>query len=242
MADEEKMTVDDAKAALDIAVKNYNDALMAEVLAVGAVIPESVMNSIITYVNNIKSLFGPYETSLTPADRKRLISTRYKNFGFIEQAYASAASNPSLVPPYINITTFKNDFDDFERKRNIEEIVNQLVMRLSDSSLAASDIAYRHALGYYNSVKEAARQHVPGAEAAYESMKKYFKRKKSSSDEPTEMEIERDVRSLLRGTKDGRVIIENERPVTIQGKRRVVDEVHSEHSVSKDSIEKDTKE
>jgi hypothetical protein len=49
---------------------------------------------------------------------------------------------------------------------------------------------------------------------------------RSSAAEPTEKQIERDVRGLLSGTKEGRVTIENENPDTSGGHRHVVDEVH----------------
>jgi hypothetical protein len=42
--------------------------------------------------------------------------------------------------------------------------------------LLAGDTAYHDSLEYYNSVKEAARQRVPGAEAEINLLSKYFKR------------------------------------------------------------------
>jgi hypothetical protein len=89
--------------------------------------------------------------------------------------------------------------------------------------LLASDAAYRDVLEYYNSVKEASRQRVPGAEAEYKLLSKYFKKSKPSKDgnAPTETQIERDVRSLLHGTKEGRIGVENENPDLSGGKRRL---------------------
>jgi hypothetical protein len=91
-------------------------------------------------------------------------------------------------------------------------------------------------------VKEATRQRVTGAEAAYNVLKDYFKRSKHASNEPTETEIERDVRALLHGSKDGRVVIENERPVVSDGERKVIDEVHSGHAAFKEDLEGKAKE
>jgi hypothetical protein len=75
-------------------------------------------------------------------------------------------------------------------------------------------------------VKTAARQRVNGAEPVYALLKPYFKRSRPGAAEPTEQQIERDVRGLLSGAKEGRVTIENENPDTTGGHRRVVDEVH----------------
>jgi hypothetical protein len=48
----------------------------------------------------------------------------------------------------------------------------------------------------------------------------------AGEDKPTEKQIERDVRGLLSGTKEGRVTIENENPDRTGGHRHVLDEVH----------------
>jgi hypothetical protein len=121
-------------------------------------------------------------------------------------------------------------------------MVNMFEQQLADSVFVASDRAYHDAVEYYNAVKEAARQRVTGAEAAYDALKDYFKRAKHASTEPTDAEIERDVRSLLHGTKDGRVVIENERPTVSEGERKVIDEVHSEHADFKEDLEAKAKE
>jgi hypothetical protein len=47
-----------------------------------------------------------------------------------------------------------------------------------------------------------------------------------SGSEPTEKQIERDVRGLLHGTKEGKIVIENENPSKSGGVRRVVDRTH----------------
>jgi hypothetical protein len=231
-----------AEQELEAAIEKLDAALKAENRNAGDPLPDSTMRAIINFISQAKSYFAPYDNPLTPTDRKRLIGTGYKSFGFIEQAYANAAVNPTLVPSYLNINTFKTDIDDFSRKRNLDEIVKQFELQLSDSTFAASDKAYHDAVEYYNAVKEAARQHVTGAEAAYNALKDYFKRSKHVSTEPTEAEIERDVRSLLHGTKEGRVVIENENPVVSGGERKVTDEVHSGHAAFKEDLEGTAKE
>jgi hypothetical protein len=167
-----------------------------------------------------------------------------KNLGFIETAYESASANPQFIPPYLNMTEYGDAVQDFTRKRTLFTTLQQFVQQVSDSMLLASDAAYRDALEYYNSIKDAARQRVPGAEAEYKLLSKYFKKSKSSKDSnaPTEAQIERDVRSLLHGTKEGRIVVENENPDLSGGKRKLVDETHSEHAAVKTVTEADEKE
>jgi hypothetical protein len=93
------------------------------------------------------------------------------------------------------------------------------------------DIAeFRDALDFYNYVKGAARQRVNGTEPVYALLKPYFKQSRPGAAEPTEQQIERDVRGLLSGTKEGRVTIENENPDT-SGRRHVLDEVHPARTI-----------
>jgi len=57
-------------------------------------------------------------------------------------------------------------------------------------------------------------------------LRSFFHRRRQQGDEPTEHEVERDVRALLHGHKDGKVLIENEHPHMEGGKHTVIDETH----------------
>jgi hypothetical protein len=177
-------------------------------------------------LNDAAELFAEFGATFTPTDRERLISVGLKNFGFIQTAYTQAQANPALVPGYLSMAEFKGAMEDLERKRTLLTLVEQLGKTVSDSMLADSDSAFRDALDFYNYVKTAARQRVNGAETVYALLRPYFKHSRPSSAEPTEQQVERDVRGLLSGTKEGRVTVENENPDTSGGHRHVVDEVH----------------
>ena len=51
----------------------------------------------------------------------------------------------------------------------------------------------------------------------------------------TEPEVERDVKALLHGTKDGKIVIENEKPHLVGGKHVVVDETHKSRESFKET-------
>ncbi|GHT76881.1 hypothetical protein FACS189463_2790 [Bacteroidia bacterium] len=52
----------------------------------------------------------------------------------------------------------------------------------------------------------------------------------------------RAVRALLHGTKDGKVVIENERPAVSGGEHKVVDKVYSGHVAIKEDFEAEARE
>jgi hypothetical protein len=185
--------------------------------------------AITTLLNDAAELFAEFGATFTPTDRERLISVGLRSFGFIQISYTQAQANPALVPGYLDMTEFKDAMEDMEHQRALLTLTEQLGKTVSDSMLVDSDSAFHDALDFYNYVKSAARQRVPGAEPVYALLKPYFKRPGkggAGEDKPTEKQIERDVRGLLSGTKEGRVTRENENPDTSGGHRRVVDEVH----------------
>jgi hypothetical protein len=93
------------------------------------------------------------------------------------------------------------------------------------------------ALAYYNTVREASRRRQPGAQAIFRLLQAFFRRGRLTSEEPTESKVERDVKALLHGKKDGEIIIKNERPHLVGGKREVIDEAHSGKRALKEVIE-----
>jgi hypothetical protein len=128
-----------------------------------------------------------------------------------------------------------------ELLRAIETDLQQLLRMTGDNLLVASDEAYQLALMYYNSVKEAANRRVPGAQAVYRMLASFFKSAKRKKSEPTEKEIERDVKALLHGTKDGEIIIKNENPKTTGGVHEVIDETHKGNATVKETFTENEK-
>jgi hypothetical protein len=92
--------------------------------------------------------------------------------------------------------------------------------------LKASDTAMRDARAMYQSVQVAAGNKVAGAETILAELAPFYKsRGQHSTDVPAVEYVERDVRSLLHGTNEGRVVVENTKPHTTPGTHNVIDEV-----------------
>lgn len=202
-------------------------------------------NTIVQLIHQAETLFSAYGTTLSSADRTRKVGAGIKNYGFIEAAYRSAAANPIFVPSYLNVPELETTIRDLSRMKTIYSELKQFEQLVSDSILHTGDVAYREALEYYNALREAARQNIPGAKPEYNLLNTYFKKKRTASadepTEPTEAQIERDVRSLLHGTKEGRVVVENEKPTISAGKRKVVDDVHTERDTFRETLSTDEK-
>jgi hypothetical protein len=166
------------------------------------------------------------ETVMSDAERRRLLGSGVRRYGFIDKVADVASVNSEFAPPFLNINDLKDKLRVIEELRNVGTRLQQLLRFNNDLLLSVGDDAFRQALSYYNTVREAARSRTPGAVQVFQTLQLFFRRMRGKSLEPTEPEIERDVRALLHGKKDGKIIIENEKPHLVGGKHVVVDEIH----------------
>jgi hypothetical protein len=91
-----------------------------------------------------------------------------------------------------------------------------------------ANIVYEDALDFYGAVKHGAAKGIDAYESVYKELFQFFKKSKREGQGPTQEEVMRDANALLRGKKDGEVIIRNVRPKVIKGSREVVDEKYED--------------
>jgi len=170
------------------------------------------------------------DLALTTAERNRLNGSGVRRLGFITKIYETASLRPEFIPPFFDINTMENLSFNIEFLRNIRSLALAIDRMANDALLLSGDESFRLALMYYNSVRDAARRQIPGAQELFTILELFFRRGHRKDEEPTEPEVERDVRALLHGHKDGKIVIENEHPHMVGGKHVVVDETHKEHA------------
>lgn len=221
------------------AIKALKNALKNEREAGDGTDTQIVFEKITELIDTAKELFADNAATLSPAERQRLIASSVRNIGFIQASYLSAEGHHTFLPPYLAMDAYTADKDDFERKRALWTAINDFAQEVSDSMLEASDVVYRDSLAYYNTLKEAVKQKVAGAEGEFNLLKSYFTRPKASSSGagPTEAQIERDVRSLLHGTKEGKIVIEKDIPAAKKAHLAVRDNVHSPNEVIEKTVD-----
>ncbi|MCL2119365.1 MAG: hypothetical protein FWH27_13165 [Planctomycetaceae bacterium] len=95
----------------------------------------------------------------------------------------------------------------------------------------SSNVAFQQANTYYGAVRVAARSNILGARQIFQLLQLFWRRSRDKSQsQPTIPEVERDVRALLRGTKDGEIIVRNENDRVVKGERVVIDETRKAQS------------
>ncbi|MDR1887084.1 MAG: hypothetical protein LBQ70_04135 [Prevotellaceae bacterium] len=147
-------------------------------------IPDDVLIQAQSLAEQLRDLLNPYVHSLTPAERQNIPKMGEKTLSFVEKAFELAGLNPMLCPPYLNMSAFAIDFADAHNILPLYVTVQQTAENIDDTRMLAGSEAYHAALTFYNSVKHAASQDVPGAKAVYEALKVRFPRvKRTKSDE-----------------------------------------------------------
>jgi hypothetical protein len=180
--------------------------------------------------------------NLTGTARRRLFSAGVKNYGFIDKAFDIAHDNPQFMPPNFNLNKLFDNLRDLEDLRQLMLVLQQFEQAVSNAFMLQADSCYRDALRIYGSLREQAKAKVPGADPLYKALLTFFRKRRGEGDEPTEMELERDVKRLIHGHADGKITIENESPKIISGIHKVIDDVHTGRSAFKENIQADVDE
>ena len=194
-----------------------------------------VISEVAGLTDNVREMFG--DRQLTPLDRRRMTSSGIRNYGFLDKTYDLTETNMQYAPGTFNRDTMGTHIHNIEALRNILVEVRKLEDAVSDALLINGDSAFRLGLIYYNTVRDLSRHGDTEATRVFDLLRPFFKRRRAKTGEPTEHEVERDVRALLHGKKDGKIVIENEKPHLSGGKRILIDETHSDKSNLKETIE-----
>ena len=192
--------------------------------------PEDIDQLMVEQQNLIDLFIKLSDNQLTDAERRRKIKSGIRNYGFLDKTSDLAMAFPQYDPPMFSSEDLKDAVRDIEFCRNLLAMLNEYIRIISNSLFFYSDEAFRMALRYYHSVRELARTGDPGARVVFNMLQPFFRRQRRSGEpgEPTEPEVERDVKALLHGKKDGKIVIEHEKPHMVGGKHVVFDEIHKD--------------
>lgn len=168
-------------------------------------------------------------TNMSGQERKRLISARARNYGFINKAFAIIQENPNFRPANFSFEDMEKNLDILNQSRQLSLVLEQLRLVNNDLLLISCNISYRNALRVYSNLRDQARAGIAGARPLFQELEQFFtlhRRGRSADAEPTGKILEREAKRLLRGKADGEMIIKNESPHMTGGVHEVIDDVH----------------
>lgn len=125
-------------------------------------------------VDSILAIIQAKATNLTPAERQMYGKVRYEFEVWIDKCYGHMIANPTLVPSYIDVTEYKADYAARNTMKPVEEKLKQLFEMFDDTFVLLGHDLYVNSLAFYQAVKIAAKQNVPGSTSIYEDLKQQF--------------------------------------------------------------------
>lgn len=140
------------------------------------IIPAEVITQATDLVTQLNTLLAPYMQALTADQRHGILKMGPKTIDFVNKAFDYAGSYPQFAPQFMNRKELGDDVTVVDGLTQIEQPVVNLATQLDDTIMMAGSEAYVAALMYYNSVKAAAKNNVPGAKAIYDDLKIRFER------------------------------------------------------------------
>ena len=189
-------------------------------------LPPSVarVNLITEDILSLINVLDNYTANLRALDRQRHNGVGLRRLGFIEAALRLSTKFPQYFPHWLTTPKFQNDLDLFNAVRSLIEVCRSLEEKAWNINIEASDMVYTDALEYYAQVKDAAERRIDSAESIYNELHEFFRHSARENGEPTEKEVLRDAKALIKGKKEGKMLLENRRPKTTGGKHEVIDE------------------
>jgi hypothetical protein len=180
-----------------------------------------------------------YTANLRALDRQRHNGVGLKRLGFIEAAFRLSTKFPQYFPHWLTTEKFQRDLDLFNAIRSLVEVSRSLEEKAWNINVESSDMIYTNGLEYYSQVQDAAHRRIDSAESLYAELHGFFRNMgpHENSGQPTKKKVKRDINALMRGTKDGEVIIKNIKPKTSGGAHEVIDETFKSNASFKETDE-----
>jgi hypothetical protein len=183
-----------------------------------------------------------YTANLRALDRQRHNGVGLKRLGFIQAAFRISKQFPQYFPHWLDTMKFQNDLMLFESIRSLVEACRSLEEKAWNINVESADMIYTDALEYYAPVENAAKRRVDAAETIFAELHSFFERgsykdKNESEAAPTQKKAKRDINALMKGKKDGEIIIRNISPKTIGGRHEIIDETFNKNISFKDTEE-----
>jgi len=149
---------------------------MAKDNLVSIQIPAEDQDAIRAALTVLDEKLQPFLIALTKEEKKGLPKMRDKSIPFVEKAVEYAEGNPSLVPGFLDVNEMKTDFRAVTLLTEFFRLVEKLYQTLDDTILLSGSEAYKAALNFYKTVKQAAKSGIPGAKVIYDDLKQRFER------------------------------------------------------------------
>jgi len=151
-------------------------------------IDQAKRETIETGLAGFKTELIPLLVALSADNKRNLPMVGERLINFVEQAIKSADQNPDLIPPYIKLEGVKVDMETWKYMNALSKELEYIVSLLNDTAALSGSEAYSSMLSYYNFLKQAAKDGVPGAKPIYDNLKHHFSVAKNKTNTSPEVD------------------------------------------------------
>jgi len=158
---------------------------------VDAELSQEDFEKVMSHIEAINTLL-PFLINLTIQQRIRLPKMNHRRKPFVEKTLYYAKANPSFIPSYIDIEAMKRNLDLYNKLTKIEEQINILKEKISDTIIGCGSDCFDTGLAIYKAYQIAGDSDVPGIDSALKDLGKFFKRGKYKKDQREDSSFEDD--------------------------------------------------
>jgi len=188
-------------------------------------LPLGDLEQIREYIQDAWDLFTKIaDNNLTPVQRRRKIGAGVRNYGFIEKVADLAEANPQYAQ-FFDPNDLRNAIMNFDLCRNVAVQLQSYLRDVTNTMLIYSNEGFIMSSMFYNTVKEMSRRGDSTANSLFRTLQPFFKRPRRPNTKTTMKQAEHDFEGLLKGTKEGSILIENIGPKITGGERKIIDNV-----------------
>ena len=148
---------------------------------ISANISNDTLTRAISLIDELESLF-PFLLSLTPDERQSGFRLGDANMSFLTKSKDYITLSPQHMPQFVDIVETNNDINVATNLFTVTKKLGMLSSKIEDTATQAGFEALASVLAYYNSVKLAAKNNVPGAQSIYDDLKTRFPGRSAASD------------------------------------------------------------
>jgi len=208
--------------------------------------PTTVKDELVGKMDNLVELVTKVRNQITAQTNHRNFSVGkgFRNYGFMLAANQSMNNFPELAPNFVDTESFNDVVEDYLFLRDVAERMLATTNDIREMMNTFGNLGFDFALAYYANVRSIAdRTGDKTAISVFEILRRFFTKRRTPEvgREPSEYQLERDLKALLHGHKEGEILVKNQNPVTSGGVHEVIDEVHKGHATVKESVEENEK-
>lgn len=151
---------------------------------ISAVLTAENKTSILTKITEIKALL-PFLINLTKDERIQLPKLGASSLAFDEQCASYMSTAPNLVPPFVGPAEVAKDRALRVQLADIVRETRKLCEQVDDTLMLVGSEIWLADLSFYQTVRQAARRDVAGADTIYDELKERFPGVAGDPEEPT---------------------------------------------------------